>query len=131
MHRSHGESHKTVEYSAWQDMKKRCYQPTYINWMNYGGRGIRVCSNWLNSYPEVLNDMGRKPGPGYSLDRIDGNGDYGPGNCRWATSSEQAANRRTSLIENGKCLKHRCIEQGLNYKTVWMRLKRAQQRRKQ
>jgi hypothetical protein len=120
----HGESHRTPEYRAWRDMKKRCYQLTYINWMNYGGRGIKVCQAW-HWYPYFLEDMGRKPTLKHTLDRIDNSGDYEPNNCRWATAKEQAQNRRTSLIENGKCLKQRCEEKGLNYKTVWMRLKRA------
>lgn len=122
MHRSHGESHKTPEYSAWREMKKRCYQPAFINWDNYGGRGIRVNIAWLNSYIHFLNDMGRKPSPQHSLDRINNDRDYGPENCRWATAKEQAQNRRTSRIENGKCLKQRCEEAGLKYKTVWKQL---------
>lgn len=125
---THGESHKTPEYSAWSDMKKRCYQPRYINYKNYGGRGVSVCHNWLNSYLDFLHCVGRRPSKGHSLDRINSEGNYEPGNVRWATAKEQAQNRRTSLIVEGKCLKQRCEEQGLNYKTVWMRLNR--QRRK-
>lgn len=123
MHRSHGESNKTAEYKAWKDMKKRCYQPTYINWANYGGRGIRVCEAW-HWYPYFLEDMGRKPSSAYSLDRINNEGNYEPNNCKWSTAKEQAQNRRTSLIVDGKCLKQRCEEAGLNYKTIWKRQRR-------
>lgn len=122
---THGESNKTPEYSAWKEMKKRCNQSTFINYRNYGGRGIRVCINWQNSYLKFLQHMGRRPSKFHSLDRIDGNGNYCPQNCRWATPKEQAQNRRTSLLVDGKCLKQRCEETGLNYKTVW-----KQQRRK-
>ena len=85
---------KTTEYTSWCQMKQRCYNPNATGYSDYGGRGIQVCERWLNSYDNFLEDLGRKPYPSYSLDRIDGDGDYEPGNCRWASKRVQAQNRR-------------------------------------
>lgn len=92
LHTTHGKS-KTPERIAWMNMKQRCYNPKKSGYENYGGRGIKVCSRWLNSFEAFLVDMGNKP-RGTSLDRKDNEGDYSRLNCYWATSKEQANNRR-------------------------------------
>lgn len=85
---------KTKEYSAWQSMKTRCYNEKTDYYQYWGGRGIRVCDRWLNSFENFLEDMGERPSAEYSLDRIDVNGHYEPGNCRWATDLQQRHNQR-------------------------------------
>jgi hypothetical protein len=92
---THGQSgrRRTSEYIAWFNMKQRCYNPQYTRYKNWGGRGIRVCDRWLNSFENFLIDMDSKPSPEHSLDRKDNDGDYEPSNCRWATDMEQRRNR--------------------------------------
>ncbi len=91
--KTHGKS-KTPEHRAWLEMKRRCYNSNRPGWQNYGGRGIRVCDQWLNSFQQFLKDLGPKPDPTYSLDRINNDGNYEPGNCRWANKQTQARNQR-------------------------------------
>ncbi len=80
-------------YGTWANMIQRCRNPNAVGWEYYGGRGIQVCERW-HDFANFLADMGEKPSSAYSLDRINVNGHYEPGNCRWATRSEQARNKR-------------------------------------
>lgn len=98
---------RSPEWTAWNHMKRRCTNPNYHNYKNYGGRGITICERWLNSFENFLADMGNKPTPSHSLDRYpNNNGDYEPENCRWATPKEQSNNTKSNRIINhgGKSL---------------------------
>lgn len=82
------------EYVAWTSMKNRCTNPKCERYERYGGRGIKVCPEWTASYEAFLVHVGRRPGPEYSVDRYpDNDGDYEPGNVRWATREQQRANQ--------------------------------------
>lgn len=92
---------KTVEYSTWYSMKRRCYEPNCHRYKNYGARGIKICDRWINpvdGFQNFLNDMGKRPGKGYSIERIDVNGDYTPDNCKWITVQEQKYNKTNTLV---------------------------------
>lgn len=83
-------------YGVWEAIKRRCYNPNQPAYKNYGGRGITMCDRWRNSYQAFVEDMGPKPSPKHSIDRINNDGNYEPGNCRWATAREQNLNQRRS-----------------------------------
>jgi hypothetical protein len=87
----------TPEHRVWRNIHQRCENPNDEHYPDYGGRGIRVCERWA-SFEAFLEDMGTRPGCGYTIDRRDVNGDYEPGNCRWATVAEQNRNKRTTKL---------------------------------
>lgn len=100
--RSHGESTSKLwgkggspEWRSWKAMRNRCEQPRVSGYARYGGRGIRICEQWRRSFSAFLRDLGRKPGPEYTLERLDPDGNYEPKNCRWATRDQQ---RRTTRM---------------------------------
>lgn len=100
---THGETRQkkhTPEYNAWCNMITRCTNPRRDVWHLYGGRGISVCERWTKSYEAFLQDVGRRPSPKHSLDRKNVDGNYEPGNVRWATPEQQRANQRRLIIRD-------------------------------
>ena len=87
---------KSKEHKAWRHIKERCFNPNFKYYYNYGGRGITMCERWRDSFENFLSDMGLAPSAKHSIDRIDVNRNYEPGNCRWATVKQQSVNKRTT-----------------------------------
>lgn len=132
--RTHGESRSSSthmpEYRAWEAMIKRCENPSHESYPRYGGRGIIVCHRWRESYEDFLSDVGRKPTPKHSLDRYpDYNGNYEPGNVRWATVIQQGRNRSQNKLYtyNGKtqCVAQWADDYAINQETLGTRLRRG------
>lgn len=112
-------------YETWVGMKKRCYTSTCAAFKYYGGRGIKVCDRWRYSFPNFLEDMGERPDKKHSIDRIDVNGNYEPGNCRWATMKQQRANQGSRVVNSSgfigvkKVSANRWIARiGIDYKII-------------
>ena len=116
------------EYGIWKTMRNRCNSPASQRWPAYGGRGVKVCDRWQDSFAAFIDDMGPRPSPDHSLDRIDNGGNYEPGNCRWATRSEQVLNRECVVRYewNGRMMTPTEIaaETGIPYQVLYQRLHR-------
>lgn len=126
--RTHGLS-GTIEYAVWWSMRRRCNSPMVGNYADYGGRGIRVCDRWEKSFMAFLSDMGSRPSENHSIDRVDNDGHYEPGNCRWALRKTQCNNRRHNhrLVLNG--ISRTCAEwsdsTGLPIQTILWRVRQG------
>lgn len=125
---THGLS-KTKEYGAWLSIKKRCYTKSTDRYYAYGARGITVCDRWLNSFENFVKDVGMAPSNKHSVDRIDVNKNYEPGNVKWSTDIEQANNKRNNhyVTFSGKTqsLSAWAKELGLPYGMIQRRLYRG------
>jgi hypothetical protein len=120
--KTHGQSahNRTKEYKAWVSMKQRCTNPKTPEYQNYGGRGITVCQEWLDSFVAFFDHIGAAPEDvrTWSVDRINNEGNYEPGNVRWATMKTQGRNRRCNHVVNYKgknvTLSEACEDLGMN-----------------
>ena len=123
----HGLS-RTTEYTSWVGMINRCENPQCKAFPEYGGRGITVTDRW-HDFTNFIADMGPKPTPRHTIERIKNDLGYSPDNCRWATRSVQAKNKRNTIFVdiNGEslCLKDACDKAGVNYGTVCTRIRRG------
>ena len=119
----------SVERRIWYGMRKRCLNPNCKCFKNYGGRGISICERWYLSFDDFLTDVGLRPSPQYSVDRIDNMRGYEPGNVRWATRTQQGRNKRNNVVIEafGKrmLLFDWARETGIGYRTILSRLQRG------
>ena len=124
------------EYGAWKNLFGRCYDPNNRWYHRYGGRGIRVCQRWSDretGFAAFYFDMGPRPSPRHSLDRVDNDGHYEPGNCRWATVEEQNANKLRSgrngptIVYKGRTLREHAAEIGVGYDAFKIRYRKFRQ----
>lgn len=121
---THGKT-KTRAFKTWLHMKERCLNKNCKQWKHYGGRGIKICSKWENSFEAFFADMGDRP-KNLTIERIDNNGDYRPGNCRWATQKEQNQNYRRCLFftinDETLNLKQWSNRLGINYLSLYKKI---------
>lgn len=125
---THGAVH-TREYNIWLKMKARCLNPSDAKYPIYGGRGVAIHPEWVSDFTAFLRDVGPSPSRQHSIDRIDVNGDYRPGNCRWSTAKEQSRNKRSHRLVSvdGRLmpLSQACELTGINYRSALYRLNRG------
>lgn len=93
---THGKANKTPEYRAWGNIKTRCLNENSDRYNDYGGRGIKICDRWKDSFENFLLDMGERPSASHSIERVKNDGNYEPSNCKWASKIEQANNKRNN-----------------------------------
>ena len=128
--RSRGNGHTDhPDYSVWQNMKSRCDNTNNQDYKDYGERGIEVCERWRHSFDNFIADMGSRPSPKHTIDRVDNDGNYEPSNCRWATRLEQSNNTRSCVILNHNGLSLTLSEWSrrlkINYRTIESRFIRG------
>lgn len=124
---THGSS-KTPEYNTYITILSKCYNPKNKKYKDYGGRGIKMCDRWLEDPQNFLDDMGKRPSDKTSINRINNDGNYEPGNCEWANNTEQANNRRSNrlIMFNGKTqnLTQWSNELGISFNVLRNRLRK-------
>jgi len=108
----------THEYRAWRGILTRCFNRNEPNYCDYGGRGITICDEWRRDFPRFLAAVGYRPGPGFSIDRINNDGNYEPGNVRWADRRTQNTNRRNTIRIEGRTLQEIADEYGINVRRL-------------
>jgi hypothetical protein len=123
--KTHG-AYGSPTYIVWKSMLGRCRNPNNPDYSNYGGRGIKVCERWCASFENFLADMGVRPSMRHSVDRVDNDGNYESGNCRWATTLQQARHKRNNTVitfrGRAQCMSAWAQEVGLKTCTLWRRL---------
>ena len=124
---THGHS-KRAEYQCWVGMVRRCTDPNARSYPRYGGRGVRLCDRWRESFEHFLDDVGPRPSPLHTLDRESAGANYEPGKVVWSTSSKQARNKRNSVVVTWRGrpmpLIEACELEGRDYNTVRQRVRR-------
>ncbi|PZR92039.1 MAG: hypothetical protein DI537_14535 [Stutzerimonas stutzeri] len=124
---THGKTN-TATYRIWRGMIQRCRNPKSKDYANYGGRGIKVCDRWVDSFEAFLEDMGERPA-GLQIERDDNDGHYEPANCRWATIIEQSRNKRSNrlIAHAGKTqtIKQWAHELGVSHQAIGYRLRQG------
>jgi hypothetical protein len=111
------------EYHSWSKSKDRCTNANNPDYHNYGGRGIKMCQRWLDSFESFMADMGPKPSKSHSIERIDVNGHYSPENCEWGTPTQQARNRRISCTVGGIHINEIAERIGISKKEAYKRFR--------